>query len=210
MEQRFNEAEKNERKLFKELSTLIPGISNIEFSEIGSNARWDVKYKIGDKWFIGDIKVTNLKSDEVYQLAQLHNIKHLIKKHKIEGLYDIAYNQFRIEIEMFHNVKDYIKTPMIPVFIYIFKDKKMAVWNLMKLPIMWDNANRCIIEDNDFIEIEDKKTEMGDQSKTINKYYKNLDIRLATLYQSWWQDKEVLRQRPEDVTFYNISDREAL
>jgi hypothetical protein len=75
---------------------------------------------------------------------------------------------------------------------------------------MWDNANRCIIEDNDFIEIEDKKTEMGDQSKTINKYYKNLDIRLATLYQSWWQDKEVLRQRPEDVTFYNISDREAL
>jgi hypothetical protein len=190
MEERFNVAEKEERKKFSELSKLIPGIKNIEFSDIGSNARWDVKYQIGDRWYIGDIKVTNINSNELYPLSQLYDIKHLIKKHKIEGLYDIAYNQFRIEIEMFHGVKDYIKVPMIPVFIYIFKDNKIAIWNLMKLPIMWDNVNKYIIEDNDFIEVADKKTQMGDQRRTINKYYKNLDIQFADIYEAYWQRAE--------------------
>jgi len=205
MKTKFELSEEQERSRFKQLSKMIKGISDIEFSQINSNARWDVKYRIGDKWFIGDIKVVHIASNELYPLSQQYGIEHLIKKHKIEGLFNIFYNQPRVVIEEFHTVKYETINPMIPVFIYIFSDNKMAIWDLTKLGITWDNFNKSIIEDNDFIEIEDKKTEMGDQSKTINKYYKYLDIRLADLYQS-----NNIKERPEDVTFYNISDREAL
>lgn len=183
MKTKFELAEEQERNQFLKLSKLMSGISNIEFSEINSASRWDVKYKINDKWYIGDIKVVKISSQELYALSQQYNIKHLIKKHKIEGLYDIAYNKFRLEIEEYECVVDTIKIPMIPTFIYIFTDNKMAIWNLMKLPIMWDNANKCIIEDNDFIEVQDRATEMGDQRKTKNQYYKDLDIKYAEVYE---------------------------